>query len=194
MNHLEDDDYKMTDKNKEKDTEKDNSHEEFDLFKKIKKEDIFKSSRYLFELKILFSTELLFKYLIEVDIEKIQKSLLNFKLLANYDINAKNLLSFILDYFITDDNSYKEMLKKIKDLICFPFNQFKYDLTDKNKNEINSRIADYLERDYISGDLEFMKELCDSEKWLEVLFEFENGEEKKKEKIKEFKEIVELFY
>ena len=167
--------------------------EDDDIFKtisnKLKISSIFDKSEFNFYFKMLLRTDFLFKYLFEEDIEKIIKDRLNFSIIANSDMNTKILLLSIISEFIEDAKKeenlkMKDLLSLIKILISIPLKKIKYDLIEKNKEDIYDLIRKLYKK--FEQNIQDLKNLYNSKDCIKELI--------KDCKNNNIREIMDLFY
>ena len=159
------------------DNENTDKDKDGDIFKiilnKLKFSKIYDKSDFNFYFKMCLRTDFLFKYLFEEDIETIIKNRLNFKLMANTDINTKIFILSILDILIEEENeredNYKiNLLKSIKLILSTPIKKIKYDLIENNKKEIYDFIIKLYKK--FEQNIQEWKKIYNSEDWIEELY------------------------
>ena len=174
----------------DKDNGNQNDNDKYkDIFKiihnAIKYSKILDKSDFSFYFKMYLRTNFLFKYIFEEDIEAIIKNRLDFKLIANSDINTKMFLLFILDEIEKYANKKEEvnmekLLYSIKTLLSIPLKKIKYDFINNNKKDIHDLIIELY--NHCEKNIEEGKRMYNSDNWLE------------KFNIDEEKNLVELLY
>jgi len=154
-------------------TDKDKDGDIFkNILKKLKFSKIYDKSDFNFYFKMCLRTDFLFKYLFEEDIETILKNKLNFKLIANTDINTKIFILSILDILIEEEkereDNYKiNLLKAIKLILSTPIKKIKYDLIENNKRDIYDFIIKLYKK--FEQDIQEWKKIYNLEDWIEEL-------------------------
>ena len=111
------------------------------IYKKLDFSNFYDKSYFNFYFKMFLRSDFLFKYLFEADFEEIIKNKLNFKIIANSDINTKIFILFIIDKLLEvfnkeENKNIKDLLSSIKTLLSIPLKKIKYDLIDNNKKDI----------------------------------------------------------